>query len=354
MQENIDEQLSLRKKEKASDEHKHLANFIKEVHAQLRDESQKLGADKAWSKHISQEEKLKNYADYMYKLATEHWAEKKGPSLSSQCRIEWIKGQIKHYFTSEGFVKWDDKEKYLLRSINQCSMEGTPAMNIKTEIEPPLNILDVGSCYNPFKTDDTFNVTAIDIAPYSEDVTKCDFLKLEVQNTKEYSRDDEALIMLPESSFDAVIFSLFLEYIPCPNQRFLCCEKAYNLLRKGGILLIATPDSKNGGANIRIINTSWKVTLAKLGFMRIQYKKLAHLHCLVFRKCFNKQSASLLIKWEKIPNNDVLFTNSKIFIPQDFSKKKLEANSELLSNCVCNYDSQDLADNFDELPFADV
>jgi hypothetical protein len=44
---------------KASEEHKKLANFIKQIHAELRSESEILGIDKAWQKHISKNEQLK-------------------------------------------------------------------------------------------------------------------------------------------------------------------------------------------------------------------------------------------------------------------------------------------------------
>ena len=44
---------------KASDKHKELATFIKEIHSQLRTDSEIYGAEEAWKMHVTQTEKLK-------------------------------------------------------------------------------------------------------------------------------------------------------------------------------------------------------------------------------------------------------------------------------------------------------
>ncbi|XP_058804992.1 S-adenosylmethionine sensor upstream of mTORC1 isoform X2 [Phymastichus coffea] len=307
---NKDNRKIIKKSElRASEEHKKLAAFIKNIHLQLRIDCEKHGANEAWEIHTLQEEKLKNYAESMYQLATQHWAIKpKEMDPISYCRIEWIKNQCKHYFTER----------------------------------------DVGSCYNPFRHDDLFSVTAIDIAPYSKDVIKCDFLNLKIDNQTVYSEDRGMLYEMQKESFDAVIFSLFLEYIPCPKQRFSCCEKAYQLLKSKGILLIVTPDSKHAGANTKIVNTSWKIILAQLGFMRISYEKLQHVHCMAFRKCFYKESALKCINWNKIPDDKELFFSSRIFIPQDFQNKK-DQNIDYTEKTV-KYSIDEIISLFNELP----
>lgn len=88
---------------------------------------------------------------------------------------------------------------------------------------------------------------------------------------------------LNTESFDAVIFCLFLEYIPSPKLRFECCKKAYELLKPNGLLCIVTPDSKHNGANVHLFKM-WKITLGNLGFNRINYHKSAHFHGMIFRK----------------------------------------------------------------------
>lgn len=44
---------------KASEQHKQLANFIKGIHGQLRNDYEIFGAEEAWKNHVSQNEKLK-------------------------------------------------------------------------------------------------------------------------------------------------------------------------------------------------------------------------------------------------------------------------------------------------------
>ena len=285
----------------------------------------------------------------MYQLATEHWGQQSKSTVPlTYCRIEWFKNQCKNYFFHEGMKKFDDKEKYLLsKNINE--IDNFQMNNIETSIEDKINILDVGSCYNPFSTEDQFCVTAIDIAPYSNDVIKCDFLNLQIGTKRTLSENNSALVEMPINSFDAIVFSLLLEYIPCPEKRFECCKKAYQLLKNGGLLFIATPDSKHEGANTKIINTSWKVTLAKLGFLRIRYEKLPHIHCLIFRKCFYKDAAMNQIDWKKIPKDDALFSSMKIFIPQDFHTSKIEENSNTEVKQFIHND-EELITLFNELP----
>jgi 25S rRNA (adenine2142-N1)-methyltransferase len=285
----------------------------------------------------------------MYQLANEHWIKESKITSITYCRIEWITRQCIDYFFKGGMNKFDNIEEYLFNKYIQIQNKKL-IKNIKTLIQSKVNILDVGSCYNPFKAENKFAVTAIDIAPYSSDVIQCDFLSLKVDKKKFFSQDKTILSELPKNSFDAVIFSLFLEYLPCPKQRYLCCKKAYNLLINGGILFIVTPDSKHEGANTKIINVSWKIILAKLGFMRIHYEKLRHIHCLVFRKCFDKDIPLQKINWRKISNDAKLISLKQIFIPQDFHQLKLKNYCPDTNLKAFKYNDKELITLFNELP----
>ena len=132
------------------------------------------------------------------------------------------------------------------------------------------------------------------------------------------------------SSYDVIILSLLLEYLPSPYQRYQCCEKAYQILSPNGILAIITPDSKHQGAN-SILYQLWRVTLANLGFIRVRYDKQSHFHGLVFRKSLSravckldsirflnnakKTSLSVRDKLKGIDYDKVMF---EMYIPQDF------------------------------------
>ncbi|KAG7176654.1 S-adenosylmethionine sensor upstream of mTORC1-like isoform X2 [Homarus americanus] len=139
---------------------------------------------------------------------------------------------------------------------------------------------------------------------------------------------DETVACLEGGSFDAVVFCLLLEYLPSPKHRFLCCQKAYNLLRHNGILCVITPDSKHQNANVHLYKL-WKITLGYIGFSRTKYEKLTHFHGMVFRKGLYKEAWRLdaarelsLMKKTIVKNKFVGINydkiDSEVYIPQDF------------------------------------
>lgn len=163
------------------------------------------------------------------------------------------------------------------------------------------------------------------------------------------------LTCLPGESFDVVIFCYLLEYLPTPELRLKCCSKAYQLLRKEGLLVIVTPDSKHVCSNA-FLYKCWQASLASLGFARVKYEKQQHFHGMVFRKGNHKhlwqQEAHKLIqdlrdkrakqstatnapkittKKEKFSNFNLDEIHNGLLIPQDFQEtselnQKSEAN----------------------------
>nr|XP_045592865.1 S-adenosylmethionine sensor upstream of mTORC1-like [Procambarus clarkii] len=138
------------------------------------------------------------------------------------------------------------------------------------------------------------------------------------------------ITVLEGGSYDVVVFCLLLEYIPSPKQRFLCCQKAYDLLKPNGILCIITPDSKHQNANVHLYKL-WKITLGFLGFARTKYEKLTHFHGMVFRKGLCKgaweldatrelslmKNTNVKKKFDGIDHDKV---SSEMYIPQDFQE----------------------------------
>lgn len=92
-----------------------------------------------------------------------------------------------------------------------------------------------------------------------------------------------SITSLPGESFHVVVFSLLLEYLPSPQQRWTCCKKAHRLLMLDGLLLIVSPDSHHQQRNAPMMK-SWKMAVESLGFSRWRYVKQEHLHCIAFRK----------------------------------------------------------------------
>lgn len=316
--------------------HVELATFIKNVHEGLRHQSQLLGEETAWQLHCSDEDKLKKYASAMKELSLNFWEvnfEKHDKAIS---RIKWSVETCVSYFT-ENIEYFRQKEQTAIDKFH-ISVDSIEL----TSFNHKWMLLDVGSCYNPFSMFNYFDVTAIDIAPGTNEVYKCDFLNVSIGTDE--AKYHGAITSMKSNSFDIVVFSLLLEYLPSPKQRLECCEKAYQLLKTEGILIIITPDSKHPGANAKLMK-SWRIILANIGFFRIKYEKLPHIHCMAFRKSFSKQ---ITLNWAKFYGKEQVYDG--IYIPQDFTKKTpIEADDQ--SEIDRNPD--ELIELFLELPAGD-
>ncbi|XP_013139599.1 PREDICTED: probable methyltransferase BTM2 homolog [Papilio polytes] len=320
----------------ATEEHKELAYYIKEVHASLRKSSSKIGFHRAWLEHCENEDVLKKYAKCMERLATVHWDNNCLDKSHVVSRIQWSADFCYNYYINEQYVKFREKEIDISNKID---------INIDSieQFTLPLKLLDVGSCYNPFKNYEYLDVLAIDLCPANNSVYQCDFLNVGID--KEIIIENHRINQLEENSYDIVTFCFLLEYIPNSELRIEACVRAYNLLKLGGILIINTPDSKHVGANSRLMKC-WRYTLACLGFSRIKYEKFKHMHCLVFRKSLHKDIAKRWTLLCKEPNIEY-----GLFIPQDFlsDKEENQTNPDKTSIHVTN--SANITEYFVELPF---
>lgn len=152
-----------------------------------------------------------------------------------------------------------------------------------------LKLLDVGSCFNPFKSYSQFQTVPIDLHPATRDVWECDFINLNVGDERttdlkfSHITEKNRITSLPRAHFDIVVFSLLLTYIPCPHERWKMCCKAHQLLDCNGILLIITPDSNCVNKRAHL-NKLWRDSIEYIGFQRIHYSKSPHLHHFAFRK----------------------------------------------------------------------
>ncbi|XP_017885623.1 S-adenosylmethionine sensor upstream of mTORC1-like, partial [Ceratina calcarata] len=304
------------------------------------------------------------YASSMQKLATTYWVENNlNTKSSTYSRIEWIKSHCEEYFLNGEKQKYDTREDDIKSKIDASFVTTVPedyntnaaykkdqlpkCYDKNTEKTDKICFLDVGSCYNPFGDTDMFDVTAIDLNGLPDRVLCCDFLNVQIGEEQILSDDKQEILQLSKNSFHVIVFSLFLEYLPCPKQRYLCCKKAYELLRDSGILFIISPDSKHVGANAKIMK-SWRYVLSKLGFMRIKYEKLRHIHCVIFRKCVFVDVAIRWANLQKLPDDDPLYANdTSIYIPQDFRNESNEDKEQDNHK----YDREELTFMFNELPF---
>lgn len=262
----------------------------------------------------------------MRQLATEFWDKNADDDQNKKAvsRVRWIIKQCEDYYFSGGMHDAFERENSLCSKYNITTNTTTQSRISVTE---RLKVLDVGSCYNPFHKFPRFDVIAVDIAPASSDVHQCDFLNLKILDDSITPMNPCGKISeLTAASFDVVVFSLLLEYLPSSKQRYSCCSKASRLLTPGGILCIVTPDSKHATANAQIFK-KWKYALANEGLLRIQYDKLPHLHCMVFRKCINSTLPhhwlSKSLETEIKRGKPVLDQPHQLMvIPQDFQSHK--------------------------------
>lgn len=291
-------------------EHLRLAAIIKDCHDNLRSQSKLKGMKEAWREHLQNTELLKQYSTAMHRLASIWETNTTNPNLNARSRVKWIIDYCNSYFfINKIFLEKRDREQRLAASYTD--MPSFDASELKTSFGHFLNVLDVGSCFNPFAGERNFNVTAIDLCPVASDVLKADFLKIMVDKSDKIVTEGGEVLRLPCEYFDCVIFSLLLEYIPSPKERLHCCQKGYELLRAEGILIIITPDSQHVGKNAKLMK-NWRYTLGTLGFYRIYFEKLPHITCMVFRKSLIPAVAQ---RWAELHRED--YMTKTINIPQD-------------------------------------
>lgn len=333
-----------------AEEQKELANYIKSVHLSLRCKSRQIGAELAWKEHLENEETLRNYAASMKNLAENYWSlNNRNGDGKCLCRIEWMLNVATKYFEFELMKEVSKEKKKLENFVSRSLVSGEEIHRFQDRVlenfKTPYRLLDVGSCYDPFAAHDIFLTFPVDLYPANQSVKKCDFTQLHV---RDYSENDlswfrDNMDTLPRNYFHIVVFSLFLEYLPSPEQRYRSCELAYETLKENGILLIATPDSKHESANARFMK-AWKIALAHIGFHRIRLDKLRYLYCMAFRKAVSSKYPSALYSVRDL-NND-----KSIPIPQDYVVYGTERDNYE----PCEINEEENIEAFGQLPFSDV
>lgn len=319
-----------------NEDHQQLAQYIKEVHLDLRKLSTKLGHETAWKEHCAKKDVLLKYAQSMKKLATTYWENNcANDSYEATSRIEWAAKFCYEYFINQMWTQYRDKELTIVAKLNI-------GINYEEMYTEPLKLIDVGSCYNPFKNYPYFDVFAIDLCPANDSVLECDFLTVYIGT--ETVIKNSIVKQIQRESFDVVTFCFVLEYIPTSELRISACTKAYSILKPGGLLIINTPDSKHVGANAKLMKC-WRYTLSHIGFNRIKYDKFKHMHCMAFRRCLDKSISERWASLHKEPYMDYA-----INIPQDFQQQNEIDNRDKNTD----KDSMSNTDYLKEMVFCDI
>ena len=329
-------------------------DVIKGFHEKLRVRlADGTSQDILWEENTKNDKGLGEYSEAMHQLGLE-WDSKAGGEVPE--RVKWIVDTAVRYFGTSaggkraklltdqipGLVRLQLKE--IKRSY--FSTHNTPipedvlatetsnllaALTTQFQLGNGLQLLDVGSCYNPsqkYASEHTINVTAVDLCPSRkclDTVFACDFLNVKVGDNllmEPYSPpaititiNDELestvlsedsieilkggqkrslsqqesntsggqrITQLERNAYDVVTFCLLLSYFPCSDMRFKCLENAFRVLKTNGLLIIIT--TKTVGPKSLTWLKSWNKTLEMMGFVRAAQEVRHKIICLAYRK----------------------------------------------------------------------
>ncbi len=157
--------------------------------------------------------------------------------------------------------------------------------------------------------------------PSCQTVLECDFLSVAIEDQPSVvprlalptlpstaaAQSQRTISVLHAASFDVVVFSLLLSFLPLPQHRLEFCCRAHRLLVLHGLLLVITPDSSHQNKHAAMMK-DWKTAIEAIGFHRWKYFKDVHLHCMAFRK-----TTASRLSYDGLLENE----NYNLHIPQD-------------------------------------
>ena len=240
-----------------------------------------------------------------------------------------LKAERRRVFRETGVRMTDAEATARLRALTlgHLGMDGDPGL-VPARLERSegkrkrqnAQLLDVGSCWDYFRAfendAETYEVVALDLAPRTPRVFRCDFLELaitpegsemqtSVEKTLEESTLEDAsspfgtrpenpspfvttLRSYPAGRASAVVMSLVLSYLPCPRMRGEMVRRAREVLLDDGrgVLLIVTPHSTDrsySGASRTNALAVWRENVERVGFERVAYERKKSVHCVAFR-----------------------------------------------------------------------
>lgn len=270
-----------------------------------------------WGQTTSRTSTLKGYCDAASSMGEREWV-KEG--------ILWCSIQAQRFFFEGGWVfnprrisrRWKNKRIPLSKDVvdllerrNQASIgliDAPRALRLLDVCTMPMPFVlkdimhqcissyfihvsfQVGSCYNPFVTTvplGALDVTAIDLCPLENTgVLRCDFLTCSIaendantpQVVESYDDGVPSVVCLSAGSFDVVVMSLVLSYLPDPMMRAEMISRAYDCLScpsnsdpsKGGLLLLVDKGSISTRRDDFSILGDWVSAIESQGFSLVR------------------------------------------------------------------------------------
>ncbi len=267
----------------------------------------------AWRAATSDASALREYADAAGKIGSRRWV---------RDGIDWCVGTSRTFFREGGGSNLARREATRLSYASRgLPLEPSLASAIVAAAEarggpPPqqrIRLLDVGACQSLFDGYDDIDPLAVDLCPHPAhpSVLQCDFLELGVTErctppailpSNDFPAG--ALASLPAASFDVVVLSLVLSYLPLPRLRGAMIAKARRLLptpdppscdeaaprtasfRRGLLLVVDTFSLDQRRASSRADSGSylrrWVEAVEGLGFTFLRHTLLPRSHALAF------------------------------------------------------------------------
>jgi len=185
------------------------------------------------------DEVLRSYAEAATYVGTRSWVHQGIDWCAAQARTFFREGGgaklarrelMKHSHDTIGAPLTAETQEWVLRAAD---------VGVGPREEEPIRLLDVGACGTLFEGYEGLETMALDLCPQASNpnVHQCDFLELGIGDAASSPvvepNDDFAagcLRSLPAGSFDVVVFSLVLSYLPDPAQRGAMMAKARQLL----------------------------------------------------------------------------------------------------------------------------
>lgn len=208
-------------------------------------------------------------------------------------------------------------------------------------------ILDVGSCYNPFMKMNPhaqLNITAVDLFPDDTSVFQSDFLNANISSDiSEVQINNEAevrkVLAYPANTYHAVTLSLVLCYLADADAREKMVSNIYKALVRPtdehplncGLLIIIEKESalrkqnhKNSDIGNRATLPGWKLAMQRLGFSYVKYEHICvpdskSFHAMVFAT-YPVPTAANAVDEDQASNSsneDAKCTNQRLWIKND-------------------------------------
>ena len=289
-----------------------------------------------WIENVTNDETLEIYASSAELMGSKDWM---------IAGTEWMKNISLNFYYNKLGIKYYNKIIKTLQNNsksnnnndnnNNCndSYRQNPMTCLKATDEK-IKLLDIGSCFNPFKEFNEFEVTAVDLCPSNDSVHKCDFLDIIVTENIDLtlninnSYKNGFMKYFPINSFDVCVMSLVLSYLPCPKQRLLMIKNARKTLiyenNKMGLLLIYEKCSiLHNNYYYTLFLKHWKQQICLLGFELLKYERViinSHKSHAFSFVTTNIQSTNT----NTIETNENALVNEEngLWIKQDFKNKE--------------------------------